>query len=265
MPNVETFPLQSIAGIIFNNQILIERWIFQNGVWVSSFPFLGYPITGSAIVKAPFPNNNLKSLLSIGGEDADGKTSNQWLVLTTSGWEYVVQPTLPRGFMHHCAVLFNSTTVLVIGGQNSDYVLVADVFIFNSVTMAWSKAANLNVVRQNHLCAMISSSDGSQTMAPMVVSGDSGTTSLTSSEYSLDLKSWTPGPALPYAITYTAIVNDRNGGIVLVGGLKDNVLLDTLMYLRHAQGQWEILSIKLKLPRSNGIALALPDGAINCG
>ena len=266
----EMLSSQPIAGLTFNNQVYIDDntgsrgYVLQNGAWVPTFGFTGYPITGSALVKAPFPDNDAISLLALGGMDEYGISSNQWFKLTPTGWQDV-QPTLPQYFSSHCAVLYNLTTVLVIAGRNADFFTMPDVFIFNSVTMAWTKGADLNFGRINHYCAMIKRSDKSQEMVPMAVGGIIDGTKHTSTEYSLDLSSWVMGPELPNNITGATIVSNGIGGIVLVGGKDGVVVLDTLLYLGHAQSQWQILSIKLKTPKTSANAISLPDGVVNCG
>ena len=251
-----------IAGISFNNQIYIDGnivnkgFVLQNGIWVPTIGFFGYPVTVTAVIKAPFPDNNSISLLVIGGLDRENTPIDQWVILTTNGW-MTLQPSLQQTFSNHCALLYNSTTVLVIGGIFA----IADVSVFNSVTMTWTKAASLNYGRIDHYCAMISSSNQSQAKIPIVIGGDG----LKSTEFSLDLSSWALGPALPDYITDTAVVSDGNGGVVMVGGQRGSALLDTLLYLRHAQSQWEIMSIKLKTPKAYVTALYLPDGAVICG
>ena len=266
----EMLSTQPIAGLTFNNQIFIDDntgsqgYVLQNGAWVPTFGFIGYPITGSALVKTPFPDNNSISLLALGGIDESGMGTNQWFILTPTGWQDV-QPTLPQYFSSHCALLYNLTTVLVIAGQNADFLTMPDVFIFNSVTMAWTKAANLNFGRINHYCAMIKSSDQSQEIVPMAIGGMIDGIKLTSTEYSLDLSSWAMGPELPNNITGATIVSNGIGGIVLVGGQDGDVVLDTLLYLGHAQSQWHVLSIKLKTQKTSATAISLPDGVVNCG
>ena len=265
----EILSARAIAGLTFNNQIYIDDntgaqgYVLQNGAWVPTFGFIRYPITRSALVKAPFPDNNSISLLALGGIDDNDMGTNQWFILTPTGWQDV-QPPLPQSFSFHCAVLYNLTTVLVIAGLNADF-FVPDVFIFNSVTMAWTKAADLNFGRINHYCAMIKSSDQSLAMVPMAIGGKTDGTELKSTEYSLDLSSWVMGPELPNFITGAAIVSDGIGGIVLVGGREGIFALDTLLYLGHAESQWQILSMKLKTPKQFAIAISLPEGAVNCG
>ena len=245
----------------FNNQIYIDNiignqgFVLQNDSWVPTFGFCGYPVTVTAVIKAPFPDKTSISLLVIGGLNSEGTFVNKWVILTLNGWMYL--PLLQQEFSNHCALLYNSTTILVIGGIYAP----TDIFVFNSVTMEWTTAAKLNFAREDHYCAMINSSNQSQARIPLVIGGKAQI----STEFSLDLSSWAVGPALPYYIIGTAAVGDGNGGVVMVGGQRDSALLDTLLYLRDAQSKWETMSIKLKTPKSDVTAIYLPDGAVNCG
>ena len=261
LPLLPLLPLSPIAGISFNNQIYIDDntgnqgFVLQNGIWIPTCGFLGYTVTATAVIKAPFPDNTSISLLVIGGLNSENTPVNQWVLLTTNGW--TLQPLLQQEFSNHCALLYNSTTILVIGGIYAP----TDIFVFNSVTMEWTTAAKLNFAREDHYCAMISSSNQSQAKIPLVIGGSAQK----STEFSLDLSSWALGPALPYFIKGTAVVSDGNGGVVMVGGQVNSALLDTLLYLRHAQSHWEEMSIKLKTPKAYVTAIYLPDVAVNCG
>jgi hypothetical protein len=45
----------------------------------------------------------------------------------------------------------------------------------------------------------------------------------------LDSKEWRKGPALPFGIYEAQMVEDQNGGVIIVGGFTNsNVFLDTL-------------------------------------
>ena len=63
-----------------------------------------------------------------------------------------------------------------------------------------------------------------------------------------------------------AIVQDRDGGVVLVGGGSSHGLSDTLLRLPHAgaNAAWEELPQKLMTGRQGPVAFLIPDDLINC-
>jgi hypothetical protein len=272
---VPVFPVSltdlPVAGLTLNNQIYIDGndggngYALQSGAWVPTFAFTGFPIYGSIVIKAPFPDNNSISLLALGGLGGDQLPTDRWIILTPVGW-HDVQPALPQPFYEHCAILYNSTTFLVIGGSQAGRVPSSDVFVFNSLTMTWTRAANLFFGRINPYCAMIRSSAQSQVMIPLVMLGNFDTTDkLKSTEYSTDLSSWMIGPQFSYPIRNPGVANDNKGGIILVGGYSGYGFFDKILYLEHVQSDWIYTSFKLKVAKSSMTVIPLPDGAVNCG
>ena len=77
---------------------------------------------------------------------------------------------------------------------------------------------------------------------------------------------WRSGPDIPLGLMYTAIVQDQDGGVVLIGGGSSQGLSDTLFRLPHAGANavWEELPQKLKTGRQGPIAFLIPDDITNC-
>ena len=76
---------------------------------------------------------------------------------------------------------------------------------------------------------------------------------------------WRQGPEVKYAMRFASMVEESNGGVILIGGSTYEIdLLDTLFYLPHAQAVWTELPQKLKVPRSHAVAFLVPDEITNC-
>jgi hypothetical protein len=78
---------------------------------------------------------------------------------------------------------------------------------------------------------------------------------------------WRTGPELPIGILDPRMVEDPNGGVVLIGGkLTSGENLDTLYQLPHG-GQdavWTKLEQKLKTGRNSHTAILVPDNIVEC-
>jgi hypothetical protein len=105
-------------------------------------------------------------------------------------------------------------------------------------------------------------------MSIIVASGDDGSSILSSVEI-LDVGSneWQTGPELPFAIDDSQMVEDQNGGVVLIGGKSSSVSnLDTLYQLPHG-GQdavWTKMEQKMKTGRNEHTAFLVPDSIVDC-
>jgi N-acetylneuraminic acid mutarotase len=106
-------------------------------------------------------------------------------------------------------------------------------------------------------------------MSIIVAGGlDSGSSYLSSVEI-LDEGSneWQTGPQLPFGIGYSQMVEDQNGGVVLIGGYSSSVKkLDTLYQLPFG-GQdavWTKTEQKMKTGRNDHTAFLVPDNIVDC-
>jgi len=82
-----------------------------------------------------------------------------------------------------------------------------------------------------------------------------------------DSNEWQTGPELPFGIAWSQMVEDQNGGVVLIGGNSQSVgNLDTLYQLPHG-GQdavWTKMEQKMKTARNDHTAFMVPDNFVNC-
>jgi hypothetical protein len=82
-----------------------------------------------------------------------------------------------------------------------------------------------------------------------------------------DSNDWQTGPELPFGIDDSELVEDQNGGVVLIGGRTSSVdSLDTLYILQHG-GQdsvWTKMEQKLKTGRRYHTAFMVPDNIVDC-
>jgi hypothetical protein len=72
-----------------------------------------------AMTKSPFTNKP-QSLFVTGGNGLVGVMSTAE-VLTANGWEKF-SPSLPVTINMHCMVLLNSTTAMVVGGSQNNFI-----------------------------------------------------------------------------------------------------------------------------------------------
>jgi hypothetical protein len=78
---------------------------------------------------------------------------------------------------------------------------------------------------------------------------------------------WRTGPELPFRMDDSQMVEDRNGGVVLIGGQSSSfVKLDTLYQLPHG-GQdavWTKMEQKMDTGRFRHTAFLVPDILVDC-
>jgi N-acetylneuraminic acid mutarotase len=240
----------------------------ENNEWISS--------ASMNSVRAYAAAAQLKDgkLLVIGGHDEI--YIYKWLLpfylksaemLSEEGWESNI-PSLPVTIYGHCMVTVNSTTVMVIGGsQDSQY--SGKTFYFTFGEESWTEGPELKNKRRYHSCGKIRRNKESQEMSIIVAGGSDSFFSYLSSVEILDEGSndWQTGPALPFGIDESQIVEDQNGGVVLIGGYSPSVgRLDTLYQLPHG-GQdavWTKMEQKMLIGRYSHTAILVPDNIVDC-
>jgi hypothetical protein len=204
-------------------------------------------------------------LLETGGHGSSFLNSAE--MLTVEGWENNI-PSLPVTIWSHCMVTVNSTTVMAIGGNQNDEVSGKS-FYFTFGQQSWTEGPELKYKRSDYDCGRIRKDKHSHEMSILVAGGYDGYKSYLSSAEILDAGSneWHTGPELPFAIGYYQMVEDQNGGVVLIGGRSSSVSsLGTLYHLPHG-GQdavWTKMEQKLKAERSEHIAFLVPDHIVDC-
>ena len=78
---------------------------------------------------------------------------------------------------------------------------------------------------------------------------------------------WHKGPDLPYPTENAQMVEDKKGGVVLVGGWKlPTLYVNTLFQIPHrgADAEWTVMEQKLKSRRENPVAFLVPDSIVRC-
>ncbi len=205
-------------------------------------------------------------LLVTGGYDGSLSSLNSAEMLTEEGWESNI-PSLPVTISYHCMITVNSTTVMVIGGiQNG--LNSGKTFYFTFGEESWTEGPELENKRRWHSCGKIRRNKESQEMS-IIVAGGYDVSSYLSSVEILDESSikWQTGPELPFGIIKSQMVEDQNGGVVLIGGQSSSAYnLDTLYQLPHG-GQdavWIKMEQKMQTGRKDHTAFLVPDNVVDC-
>jgi N-acetylneuraminic acid mutarotase len=161
-------------------------------------------------------------------------------------------------------VTVNSTTVMVNGGaQNGLY--SRKTFYFTFGEESWTEGPELKNYRRDHSCGKIRRNKESQEMSIIVAGGQSYLSSV--EILHVGSNEWQTGPELPFGIEDSQMVEDQNGGVVLIGGQSSSVgSLDTLYQLPHG-GQdavWTKMEQKMKTGRAWHTAFLVPNNIVDC-
>jgi N-acetylneuraminic acid mutarotase len=269
-PNFPAKVYRAIGGLGFKGNPIICGG-FQNGVqsnkcyslennkWVSSASMKSVRAYAAA---AQLQDGKL---LVTGGWDVSGSDLNSTEMLTEEGWESNI-PSLPVTIYAHCMVTVNSTTVMVIGGrQKNDY--SGKTFYFTFGEESWTKGPELKNKRGWHSCGKIRRNKKSQEMSIIVAGGWDGSYLSSVEILDEDSNEWQTGPELPFGINGSEMVEDQNGGVVLIGGESSSISkLDTLYQLPHG-GQdavWTKMEQKMKTGSIQHTAFLIPDNSVDC-
>lgn len=289
LPNFPSALKESFGGIGFRDEPIIcsgtdANWVYSNKCftlegndWIASADLTTARVDAS-VAPSPYPSKSQKLFVTggvtgrpTGSGDSDLNTAE---VLTENGWKTLEQ-TLPVPIYDHCSVTVNVSTLMVIGGvQNGVRPATTNTYYFNSNTEMWTAGPQLkNFRRFGQSCGRIrANSLRSQDLSIIVAGGYDGEPFLTSVEI-LDHGSndWRSGPELPSGITDAQMVEDQNGGVVLVGGQSYNdngtySFLDTFLQLPHAgpDARWTKMEQKLKYGRHSHVAFLVPDNIVDC-
>jgi hypothetical protein len=243
-----------ICGGLQNGSMSNKCYSLENNDWVSSASMNSVRVDAAA---AQLQNGKL---LVTGGFYSSGSYLNRAEMLTEEGWESNI-PSLPVTIAAHCMVTVNSTTVLIIGGmQNNQF--SGKTFYFTFGEESWTEGPKLKYRRAHHSCGKIRRNKVSQEIS-IIVAG------VFLSVEILDEGSneWRTGPELPFGISSSQMVEDQNGGVVLIGGSLSSVgYLDTLYKLPHAgrDAVWTKMQQKLKTGIGRQTAFLVPDNIVEC-
>jgi hypothetical protein len=248
-----------LCGGVQNNVDSNKCYSLENNEWVSSASLNSVRAYAAAVQLQD------GKILVTGGYDASESDLNSAEMLTEEGWESNI-PSLPVTIAHHCMVTVNSTTVMAIGGYQYDQ-LSGKTFYFTFGAESWSEGPELKNKRSYHSCGKIRRNKESQEMSIIVAGGYDG--SYLSSVEILDEGSneWHTGPELPFGILWSQIVEDQNGGVVLIGGYSaPGGNIDTLYYLPHGgqDAEWTKMEQKMNTGRRDHTAFMVPDNIVDC-
>ena len=225
--------------------------------WISSTD-LSSERNSAAVSLSPFQPSSQKLLVTGGFNKVSGSLDTSE-VLTENGWK-TVHLSLPVSTEEHCVVLVNSTTIIVIGGGNNE----KNSHFFNSETGMWTEGPQLKEGRRLHSCGIVRK--GKEEFGVIVAGGEDVSYNKLSTVEMLDegANEWRQGPELPYGINGAKMVEDQNGGVVLVGGYSSSGILDTLFQLSNGNEEWMEMKQKLKNGRNRHVAFLIPDNIANC-
>ncbi len=271
-PKFPTIFYTAIGGLGFKGNPLIcggnqdaafsnKCYSLENNNWVSLVSL------NSVRVYAAAAQLKDGKILVTGGVDGFSSSLNSAEMLTEEGWESNI-PSLPVTIYAHCLVTVNSTTVRAIGGsQNVQY--SGKTFYFTFGEESWTEGPELKIKRRYHSCQRIKRNKESQEMSIIVAGGFGDGSSTLSSVEILDEGSneWQTGPELPFGIAESQMVEDQNGGVVLIGGYSSSgKILDNLYQLSHG-GQdavWTKMEQTMQTGRWQHTAFLVPDNIVDC-
>ncbi len=269
-PNLPATIYSAIGGLGLKEKPIIcggrqngvrSDWCYslENNQWISTGR-LNSVRSGAAAVQL----QDGKILLTGGNNASDAINSVE--MLTEDGWDSQI-PSLPVTVYNHCMVAVNSTTVMVIGGiQNNEF--SEKTFYFTFGEESWYEGPELKYKRHRHCCGKIKRDKNSDEMVIIVAGGWDESSKLSAVEI-LDegANEWQTGLDLSFGIDNCQMVEDQNGGVVLIGGdSKPNRNLNFLYKLPHG-GQDAVLTKmeeKLKPGRFQSTAFLIPDNLADC-
>jgi hypothetical protein len=269
-PNFPATVYRAIRGLGFKgNPILCggyqnsarsnKCYSLENNEWISSASM------NSVRAYAAAAQLQDGKLLVTGGSDGSAYLKSAE-ILTEEGWENNM-PSLPVTIAAHCMVTVNSTTVMVIGGWQNNQDFSGKTFYFSFGEESWTEGPELKNKRDCHSCGKIRRDKDSQEMSIIVAGGYDGSYLSSVEILDEDSNEWQAGLELPFGISYSQMIEDQNGGVVLIGGRSSSDdSLDTLFQLPHG-GQdavWTKMEQKMKIARYWHTAFLVPDNSVNC-
>jgi hypothetical protein len=233
---------------------------FENNAWASS------PTMSSVRVYAAAAQLQDGKLLVTGGYDDLSHRHSSSEMLTEEGWESNIPP-LPVTVYGHCMITVNSTTVMLIGGwQNGK--LSGNSFYYSLGEENWTGGPELMFKRGSTGCGKIRSNKVGPEMNFIVAGGWNGSSRLSSVEILNEGSNmWQTGPELPFGVWRPQIIEDQNGGVVLIGGQSSSdIYLDTLYQLPNGDQDavWTKMDQKIKNKGWLHLAIMVPDSIVDC-
>jgi len=237
-----------------------ECYYYKDGSWQEEASLAEIRYYAST-APSPFPNNPFSIMIS--GGSAIPLISSA-VYFSDETWKNL--PDLPIGVRSHCMLKVSSSIVMVIGGFQDEQIS-RKTFILNTRENVWREGPVLQQERYAFGCGQIRSAQNSSEFSIIVAGGFNGPSLSTTEVLDQSNGEWRQGPTLPFGIAITQLVEDADGGVVLVGGGAEvEPYLDTLFRLPHAgqDGNWAELPQKLKNGRILHTAFMVPDQLANC-
>jgi len=202
-------------------------------------------------------------LFVTGGQINSSSWQNTIEVLTPTGWETLPQ-SLPVNIYLQCSVLVNSSTVMIIGGSQYYAVCLTNTYYFNIDKHVLTSGPSLSTGRCQHTCGRIRKGALSLELS-IIAAGGYGLSSVEILDEASN--NWKAGPQLPLGIYASQMIEDPNGGVILVGGISDlTINEDSLYQLQHGGvgAVWTKMDQKLKIGRFWHVAFLVPDYMVDC-
>ena len=122
----------------------------------------------------------------------------------------------------------------------------------------------LQIGRYGHACARILKEPNQASLSVIAVGGRGASGDLRSVEYlEYDRADWKLGPELPVDVFGATLVEDGQGGVILVGG-HSGLDYRVLYRLKHLGDIWTEMPQKLRIGRMSPVAFLIPDESCNC-
>jgi N-acetylneuraminic acid mutarotase len=232
---------------------------FENNAWAS------FPTMSSVRVYAAAAQLQDGRLLVTGGYDDFGRHQSSSEMLTEEGWERN-KPSLPVTVYGHCMITLNSTTVMVIGGWQNGRIS-GNTLYYSLGGNSWSGGPALKYPRGFTSCGKIRSKEVGQEMNIIVAGGWNGTSQSSVEILNEGSNMWQTSPELPFGIQRPQMIEDRNGGVILIGGQSSSsIFLDTLYQLPNGNQDavWIKMDQKMKTAGWLHLAIMVPDSIVDC-
>ena len=176
-----------------------------------------------------------------------------------------VGPELPIKFLEHCVTKINDTHVILIGGignaENQAQTLLVDI----SRNFSMSKGPSLNRGRYDFSCGSFQFNDKTIVIA---AGGYDNINSVSTELWDLDPKhGWIKGPSLLEPCSGSSMVSSPNGQGVIILGCREQDHSQSFYQLykdRSGMLSWRKMIQKLKYPRSDTVAMLVPDEIVSC-
>ena len=234
------------GGLFYTNQC----FSYEKDAW-SNDSSLNFPRAFSSLAMSEW-QNGLRQVLVTGSSLPKVFNAEK---LTANGWETMPTP-LPFFFSKHCSVFLNNTTAMIIGGMANGS-LSSKVVFLNVNTEEWYMGPNMHLGRIHAACGRIVK-DGK--LVPIVVGGENTGYSLNNvvEIYDESTDTWQYGPSFPSVISRSALVEDPNGGVLIVAGQTTSQYVKSIWILRNLLpgnlikykywifGSWKYFSFSLK-------------------